>query len=274
MSDKESHTVDTGSSSSTVSSGSPESVRKRAREEVNAPSQRRKHKKVVNEETKEIQAGINSIERKTRWLHLLHFSNRYADDIIKEVYGEDVDPNGQDYNFAENLIKDQTRSYKLMVIKKMLEHVRAVKDNERTTPGGVTQQTDSAVLHEYFLSVFTKETFLQVFYFMDGYLDFDGCSNLGKYYMKNIYANFAVQCKLHDDLVERNDPGRHDSHKDIGDFYQTMSLSKHYDQVDDAQFAELTASAANRIAAKRKKLLLPDSNPRYHVSGNPPSPSE
>ena len=75
---------------------------------------------MVNEETKEIQAGINSIERKTRWLHLLHFSNRYADDIIKEVYGEDVDPNGQDYNFAENLIKDQTRSYKLMVIKKML----------------------------------------------------------------------------------------------------------------------------------------------------------
>ena len=49
-------------------------------------------------------------------------------------------------------------------------------------------------LHKEFLRRFNKENFLAVFSYMDGYIDIDASSELGKYYLKSSSCfGFAVK---------------------------------------------------------------------------------
>lgn len=54
---------------------------------------------------KNLQPKINACDRKARWMILLGFSSWKTDDIIKEVYREDVDPDGHDYNHAYQMLR-------------------------------------------------------------------------------------------------------------------------------------------------------------------------
>jgi len=64
--------------------------------------------------------------------------------------------------------------------------VKILKEiNDTEESGIIVGCKDVQTLYTYFISKFTKENFLDVFYWMDGYLDVDGSSALGKYYMQS-----------------------------------------------------------------------------------------
>jgi hypothetical protein len=60
---------------------------------------------------------------------------------------------------------------------------------------------DAQVLVEHFPEKCAKENFA-VFLFVEGYLDFDTSTDLGKWYMNEIYANLCMRIKLHLDWLE------------------------------------------------------------------------
>ncbi len=67
---------------------------------------RRKRTKVAQTFAENLQPKINACVWKGRWMILLDFASRKTDNIIKEVYREDVGPDGHDYNHAYSRSKE------------------------------------------------------------------------------------------------------------------------------------------------------------------------
>ncbi|KAI9746854.1 MAG: tRNA-splicing endonuclease subunit sen54 [Chaenotheca gracillima] len=210
------------------------------------------------------------VNRKTRWMMLLYLNNVHYEKVIFQVFDtKSPHPDSLLYRQTRTTIMNSVKAYKHETIKNMLAHVGKLKSMQGAQGGLLRSSSDVGVLNEFFCETFNKENFLNVFHFMNGYLDVDNSSDLGKYYLRNIYANLAAQCKLLSDRMEKNEPGIRDLREEIGAFFDSMPTKSEFDGVSKAEFAEIFQRSARRRPQKKIRRLA-DDDARFKLSGGPP----
>ncbi|KAL1975984.1 hypothetical protein VTN31DRAFT_4376 [Thermomyces dupontii] len=54
---------------------------------------------------------------------------------------------------------------------------------------------------KFFASLFSSDNFLRNFYFLDGYLSVERSTEIGQWYVKEVYANLCVQMRFYLDVA-------------------------------------------------------------------------
>jgi hypothetical protein len=184
----------TGATPQSGSSAAPRATpsRKRLRELLANHQQRaytKKGKTTVGEATmtpgyaeRVLQQSDEELYRKLdaeiRWDSFNYHSNKFSDHIIKRVYGVGIDVQGDVYLAARAKVQDNIKSYKNKMLTEVRNHVANVRKNYLDL---VNQSEDEVADH--FESLFNESNYLKCWYYMSGYIDFEGCTTLGKYFM-------------------------------------------------------------------------------------------
>lgn len=135
------------------------------------------------------------------------------------------------------------------------------------------QYDTNTLLHAVFTKTFNASTFLHVWNYMDQYVDVDGSSELGKYFMKSmiclsnagcrsvltaildIYVNLAMEVKRYLNVLESRGPEA-DARKKLLAFYDCIPIANIFKDVDKSDFKELE----NRSRGQRRKMKQPDTS--------------
>ncbi|KAI9749067.1 MAG: hypothetical protein M4579_007018 [Chaenotheca gracillima] len=265
-------TVTQDASQDTSPQATPSNARAACRELIQEPPRRRKrvHGEANLESSEELQMQADKLNRKTRWLMLLYLNNVHHDKVIKQVFSPAPDPDSVLYRTARTTIFNTVKAYKHDTVENMITHVKKCKGAVEEYHVLRTSQ-DIPTLNNFFRSTFSKENFLHVFHFMQGYMEVDKSSDLGKYYLTNIYANLATQCKLLVDKMEKGENGIKDFRHQLLEFFDVMATRKEFDSVTKAEFVEIFKRSARRRVPKKQKRLA-DNDTRFHMSAAPPPP--
>ncbi|KJX98618.1 hypothetical protein TI39_contig401g00001 [Zymoseptoria brevis] len=116
---------------------------------------------------------------------------------------------------------------------------------------------------KYLEGNFATEQYFSVFDFMRDFINFDGSSKLGKWYMQNVFINLVVRvrkCMADADA---------DSWQNVLNFFDGVALVKAHDTVDMTAFQQLTENFRDekelqhrRIAATRHTFISRGSAPQ------------
>ncbi len=196
---------------SQISMSSQTETRKRAREEVDLSRKRRrksKFKSSSNEDDETLRI-VNTVDRKNRWMTLLHFdwNKDTADRLIRFVFKDDVNSNELNYDWVWRRLDEHNHQYKSKIIKHMIvsvnyltisqfsvlrtskKFVRQVKRNEIEKSDFIIRFSNIDMLNEFFVSLFNQKNFCKVFYFMNNYIDVSSSksSDLNDKYLKDMH---------------------------------------------------------------------------------------
>lgn len=152
------------------------------------------------------------------------------------------------------------------------------------------RQINVEILYEYFDSIFCWESFLQIFYFMNGYIDMKKLLALVKYYMKSmfysswavlkltqldIYVTFVTQCKLHVNLMKFDEKRQLNSYKILSNFWNIMTLHSDFNNIIKEQFFKIIFTATNHIySLKVWNTILLNNNLKFMSLEPPSSPAQ
>ncbi|KAL8802828.1 MAG: hypothetical protein Q9200_006454 [Gallowayella weberi] len=187
--------------------------------------------------------------------------------MLQDVFGEELSADSFDYREGRDKVFDHVKRYKFDVITNMEAHVKQLMAEDSI----MKEYNTTALLQHTFEKTFNEVNFLFVWSFLEGYLDFDGCSELGKYYMKGIYVNLAIEVKLYLDSIERLPITKPTVRKQLTDFYDTLPLHPDFQGVHMSDFKELNARSYRQ--KKKKPAKQPDrSGLNRMVSMGPPPP--
>ncbi|KAI9749167.1 MAG: hypothetical protein M4579_006980 [Chaenotheca gracillima] len=256
----------------------PKTSREHLRDIAKSP---KKRKRVKTSDTKNstyeqsFQVALDVVDRRARWLYFLEFQHEQSKEkMLSATLSPHWKQDSWEYREARIKVQDACKGYKQRMLLAMEHHVLEMLAIDQGEGGsGVLEGMDSgASLAKYFNRKFSKENFLRVFSFIDGYVDFDNSTLLGQFYMKNIYANLASKTKMHLDWRAHRS-GRANDRESIIKFVDTMALAKEYDNVTKAEFEEIFDRAhRQRRKKKTKDVLLPDDDPDVLIIGRPPPP--
>lgn len=70
-----------------------------------------------SQEERDTKAKLDEVDRQTRWMVLKDFRKDEWEEIIKRVYGSDINPDSPTYKLARELILDHCRTYKSRSLK-------------------------------------------------------------------------------------------------------------------------------------------------------------
>ncbi|ELR05675.1 hypothetical protein VC83_03320 [Pseudogymnoascus destructans] len=158
------------------------------------------------------------------------------------------------FGIVRGMIMNKMKDWKSKLIRQVTGHVR-------TTDKLLNGCTSLKALIEVFLKRFMKDNFFEVFFFVDGYLDFDKTAQLGQYYCQELYAHFCGHGKLLVDWENSKDRAVEDPHSQ-GAFMNMMMnfpLSEHFDGLSCAEFklsSFKTSANREKITLKRCRMFL------------------
>ena len=98
---------------------------------------------------------------------------------------------------------------------------------------------------------------------MKDYIDFEASSNLGKWYMENMYVNLGLETKRYFDAGETKD-----AREKMLVAYDAWALNEAFDDIDQNDFSELNERYRN--AQTKKKRDFAEVNDRFTVTRAPP----
>ncbi|OAF56049.2 hypothetical protein VC83_07380 [Pseudogymnoascus destructans] len=151
------------------------------------------------------------------------------------------------------MIMNKTKDWKSKLIRRVTGHVRTVLAADAAADELLNGCTSLKALVEVFRKRFTKDNFFEVFFFVDGYLDFDKTAQLGQYYCRELYAHFCGHGKLLVDWENSKDRVVEDprSQRAFMKMMMRFPLSEHFDGLSRAEF-KLTGL---KTSANREKMV-------------------
>ncbi|KAI5307004.1 hypothetical protein KEM56_005677 [Ascosphaera pollenicola] len=240
---------------------------------------RRRMKKVQLADASDHEAlrVINNLDRRTRFSVLLHMRHEksVADSLVRECLGAAFDPDSAAHVQLIDRVRQNFRSFKHKTLQNLKKHVADLCEEHSDDPNGIARMSDPVQLHNYFVNNFTAESFLSVFSFVDGYLDVDNSSELGKYYMREVYANIATKMKLYNDTCALNPREATAEWKEVLELWDMVPQERNFQNVTRREFAEVSTlglSRGRRITEKQKSRTISDF-PTWTTSGPPPPPT-
>ncbi|KAI5298275.1 hypothetical protein KEM56_004196 [Ascosphaera pollenicola] len=118
-------------------------------------------------------------------------------DTVPEIANDDVR-----LDAYEDLLRHSTREFKYETFKRMKKFVHLAilrSEGERHTSIGLVDRPQG--LFDYFCNTVRDIDFYDVFYWTKDILDYEGTGELGRWYMKEIFCNIAVNVKIYLDKV-------------------------------------------------------------------------
>ncbi|ELR06502.1 hypothetical protein GMDG_08026 [Pseudogymnoascus destructans 20631-21] len=106
------------------------------------------------------------------------------DRILAELL-PDTPPYSKAFGIARGMIMNKTKDWKSKLIRRITGHVRTALAADAAADELLNGCTSLKALIEVFRKRFTKDNFFEVFFFVDGYLDFDKTAQLGQYYCRD-----------------------------------------------------------------------------------------
>ena len=129
-----------------------------------------------------------------------------------------------------------SKSHKNKVLKKARHHVENVTKNYPQMCDMDDEQID-----QHFGTIFNEANFFKVWYYMSGYIDFDGCTDLGKWYMQQNYVTLC--CKIYADFDFPKDLNRRQK---LLELYDEMCAAPDYDDIDIREFSIINQRIRNQ----------------------------
>ena len=225
----------------------------------------RKHK--IKPAEKAIRPPLTAQDKKTfeprldriiRWNTMLLHTNLNATDLIRHVFGERIDVDSQDWDWARNKILENHRSYKSKTMQLVKQLVERLIEQDSTL-----MELSSTSFLGKMQEKFNQTNYFSCFPFMKFYLGFEQTSEYGKWYLKQIFSNLVCRVR---DWKKNNSHG--DSWTKVLEYWDEIALLDVYDGVDLNDFQEL--SHKYRKAREPKKRDLQSTSSSHFMLAPPP----
>ncbi|KZZ92220.1 hypothetical protein AAP_02875 [Ascosphaera apis ARSEF 7405] len=191
---------------------------------------------------------VSSIIRTAiKWHYLLHFNTNEIRECVEkavpEIANDQFRMDSYDVDSAKYLTgcKSETHS-------RMKSYVKMQYRLSKNRKGADIEFVDrSDVLFKLFDDCFDVEDFNYVFYWVKTIVDYERCSTIGKWFLRNVFVNLAVVTKLYLDKVERHDPSAAEMKSQmLMSWERTMSR---YEDIRKSDFAP----AQKRVKKQKRK---------------------
>ena len=128
------------------------------------------------------------LDRVVRWNTLLVHVNINTPDMIKYVFGDRIDVDSLEYDWARNKIMENHRTYKSKTCSqfKLLVNRQVAQDH-------TLLELSAASFAAKFEKMFNESNYFFCFYFMKFYLNIAGSSALGQWFLKTIFVNLGTR---------------------------------------------------------------------------------
>ena len=113
-------------------------------------------------------------------MFLMH-SNMFAKGIVT-MYFSDLKPGTSDWKAMVTKILHIFKNFQNKTLDKLEAHVAKMM---KANPHIVSMDRSSGELIEFWVSKFNASNYFKVFYYIDGYVDFENSNETGKYYMES-----------------------------------------------------------------------------------------
>ena len=127
------------------------------------------------------------LDRATRWNTFLTHTNLNAHEIIEAVTSGRVDVDSADFNTLRSKLQENVRSYKNNVLKNMEIFLEDMFGKDK----GLVDSSDSTFQIKFGES-FNQQNYLFVFYYIKNYVNFDGSSDLGRWYTESMSSFYIL----------------------------------------------------------------------------------
>jgi hypothetical protein len=206
----------------------------------------------------ELDTAICRLDRAVRWNTFLVHINLNAHDVIDSVTSRPLDTDSRDFAQLRTKFTDNVRSFKNKTVDRFIAHIGELIRQE----SWLTHASDAGFKDRLFQK-FNYQNWASCFYYMKEYIDFEGGSDLGKWYMENMYVNLGLEVKHFLDAGETKD-----ARDALLLAYDGLALNEAFDDVDKNDFAELTERYRN--AQARKKRNFAEANRHFSITRSPP----
>ncbi|OJD20990.1 hypothetical protein ACJ73_07673 [Blastomyces percursus] len=198
---------------------------------------------------------INKLHKKAKWMYLVHLN---SDDATTIIHGGKLLKDSIEYEMILKKVRDCAKGWKHRSINKMIDYVSNVIEAERTAQPtySIANAKEKDLLYEYFIERFTKEDFIDIFVWTVDILDYDNSSELAKWFMMQVFANLAVEEKLHVDITSKH---REKSREGWGSraallqFWDDLGGQEQFDPVHLGEFAEVQSKPSKQSKSSKTK---------------------
>ncbi|KAF1814104.1 hypothetical protein P152DRAFT_107712 [Eremomyces bilateralis CBS 781.70] len=258
---------------------SPRAHKRQRREELSAPKKRSKGTKNGQASQSELDflSQAKKFGRETRWSWFLNHDTDAYPSLIRKVYGQDfpaeMTADSALWRRAKQVFKDQVKTFKAQTIEKMRDWLE-----QNVLLNQVLSRLDSAGVALHLGEKFSSEDFLNVWYYMKGYLDVDKSSQLGEFYCKSMFMSLGsfVWGIVRAERIEKT--GSETAKSKLHKAWYSMCLAEPFEDVDRECFKELfNISSGQRDPTPRQNdatlatmsfaLIAPPPHPRDSRSG-------
>lgn len=206
----------------------------------------------------ELDTAIRRLDRAVRWNTFLVHVNLNAHDVINSITPHPIDTDSYDFTQLRCKFADNVRSFKNKTLERFLAHVRELIKQETWL-----KDASDAGFKDRLGSKFNHQNWAFCYYYMKEYVDFEACSDLGKWYMENMYVNLGLEAKRFLNAGETKD-----AREKLLLAYDALALNEAFDDIDKDDFVEVTERY--RHNQKRKKRDFEEVHDRFSVTRAPP----
>ncbi|KFZ11333.1 hypothetical protein V501_04822 [Pseudogymnoascus sp. VKM F-4519 (FW-2642)] len=215
------------------------------------------------------------LDREIRYVFLLNF--QHAVPGLKEGIIAKIAPDfpwcSRTHASLRASIMDKSKQMRYNVLKSLQLHVKtAVQDAPDLLEGCLSMED----LVEHFQRLYTPENFLQAFGFIQHYIDIKISTDLGQYYMEEVYSHYCAKTELF--LDWESDPEREAespyNKARLVEFMEQFPTVANFDRLERDDFHELTIK---RIRNRPDKPVEPHGLVRgtdFFPSREAPPPSK
>ncbi|KAI9873386.1 MAG: hypothetical protein M1830_000468, partial [Pleopsidium flavum] len=139
----------------------------------------------------------------------------------------------------DEAVSEDAKLQRVLVRKEHI--VELIKEN----PSMKDYNIDS-LLKNFSKGIFNPSHFFYVWYYMEGYVDYERSSPLRQYYIKSIYDNIACETNLYMEAVEAAGGVSADARQKLLAYYDLPPTMPDYKQVDKSDFRRLWSGRERR----------------------------
>jgi hypothetical protein len=203
----------------------------------------------------ELETAMRRLDRAVRWNTFLVHINLNSHDVIDSVTSHPIDTDGRDFGQLRSKLTDNVRSFKNKTLDRVLIHVGELIKQEPWL-----KDASDSDFRNRLGQKFNFQNWAFCFYYMKGYVNFEASSDLGKWYMENMYVNLGLEIKRFIDAHETKA-----AREKLLLSYDALALNEAFDDIDKNDFSEL----AERMQ-RRKKRDFAEVNDRFSITRAPP----
>jgi hypothetical protein len=203
---------------------------------------------------------LREFDQQVRLTTFRWHSNKFASEVIRQVYGSDLKETDPTWQSSRVKLFDNVRTQKNRMLARLEDHLKATRQKcpQQWALGDDDFRADR-------FEVLNASTFQHIWYYLEGRVDFDRSEDLGRYFIRTIYANLCVVCR--DWMNTPADQlGKSDKRQVLLAVYDAAPLAEEFSEVDWDDFKIID----KEVKKKKSKVSVKDVLVRSFKAVAPP----